>query len=97
MGTTQRHPRGRRGGMREFRVWREDEGDFDAWSTTADTAEWAAEEWAEHEDWSSAEYDIVSGRDEPVVCVRDVGTGEVTRWRVSGEAIPSYSAREATP
>lgn len=56
--------------------------------------EHAAELWAHWEDSHSAEYSIVCGRVEPVVEVRDP-KGNLTRWTVSGESVPSYHARHA--
>lgn len=55
------------------------------------SAEEAAEKWADHDDCASSEYDIVSGDSEPIVLVRDAD-GVITRWRVTGEAVPSYHA-----
>ena len=56
-------------------------------------AETAAEKWAEREDSESAEYSIVGGRETPVVNVRGPD-GSVTRWIISGEAVPKYYASE---
>lgn len=53
----------------------------------------AALAWAQREDWSSAEYRIVSGKATPTVCVQSE-TGEVQRFQVSGEAVPHYSAKQ---
>ena len=58
-------------------------------------AEEAAERWAKDDDCHSAEYSIVSGSDAEVV-VED-HAGNVTRWKVSGEGVPTYSAEEITP
>ena len=58
-------------------------------------AEMAATEWAEKNDRDSAEYHIVGGHD-ATVNVRDLETDEVTRYTVSGEAVPQYTAREIT-
>jgi hypothetical protein len=51
----------------------------------------AAEAWAKHEDWSSADYSIASGRHTYVVHVQGP-EGEVRRFRVSGEAVTHYTA-----
>jgi hypothetical protein len=56
-------------------------------------AEAAARRWGERQDWSSAEYNIVSERSMPVVHVQDP-EGKVTRWRVSGYSVPIYTATE---
>jgi len=53
----------------------------------------AAEQRAEQEDWSSAEYAIVAQRSEPVVVVRHPD-GSERRFRVTGEAMPVYCATE---
>lgn len=86
-----------------WRVWRSDrpDGEEEAntyperprWTTrrladAQDAAEWWAEEW----DQDSAEYAIVAQRDEPVVTVEDLKTGERSHWRVQGEAVPQYRA-----
>lgn len=57
-------------------------------------AEAAAEKWAERED-QNGDYLIVGQRSTPTVEVRD-GTGEITRWQVSGEAVPAYYAKAVT-
>ena len=81
--------------MSRYRVWQD--GDDEKWGSVIDTldAEMAAEEWAERDDSDSAEYHIVGGRD-ITVNVRDLETDEVTRYTVSGEAVPQYTAREIT-
>lgn len=78
-----------------FRVWCEEQGDTedDARDVHALTHEDAAEEWAEQSDLDSAEYSIVKGGD-VTVHVRRVGEDSHKTFVVSGEAVPSYSARE---
>lgn len=49
--------------------------------------------WAEWHDISGAEYDIAGQNKTVRVLVRDLSTDEVVHWDVSGEAVPSYSAR----
>jgi hypothetical protein len=50
----------------------------------------AVERWAERDDAGSAEYRIASGKSAKVyVCDPN---GNVTRWTVSGERVPQYSA-----
>lgn len=80
----------------KFEVWCEEAGqpEEDAGVFYASDAEEAAERWAEDDDISSADYSIVSQRSEPVVSVRDCRDGEVKLFRVTGEAVPSYSASE---
>jgi len=81
---------------REFAVWCPDYGEEreDAWQCQAFDAEQAAEQWAEWSDWSSADYTIVAGRDEPEVLVLEAGATTPVRFVVTGEAVPSYRARE---
>jgi hypothetical protein len=80
--------------MADFIVWNPDNGDAeDGKMFVAYTAEEAAEKWAAREDSWGAEYNIVSGRSEPIVIVRDEA-GNETQFKVSGEAVPSYYARE---
>lgn len=49
--------------------------------------------WAEDDDCDSAEYRIVGGTD-VVVAVREVASGVLTQWSVTGESVPAYLARE---
>ncbi len=58
----------------------------------ASDARAAAENWAHEDDHSSAEYRIVGGQD-ATVCVKAVDSDKVQRFIVSGEAVPSYTAR----
>ena len=51
----------------------------------------AAIAWAQRSDWSSADYRIAGGKIAPIVHVQS-DAGEVKRFRVSGEAVPYYSA-----
>lgn len=51
----------------------------------------AAEIWAELVDAHGAEYAIVGGRDEPIVCV-EASDGELVRYQLYGESVPSYRA-----
>ena len=53
----------------------------------------AAEAWAQSQDWHGADYLIVGGKITPTVHVMGP-TGEVQRFEVSGEAVPSYRARQ---
>jgi len=80
--------------MAKFIVWNPESGGAeDGKMFVAYDAEEAAEKWAEREDSWGAEYLIVSGRDEPVVHVRDE-EGHETYFKVSGESVPAYYARE---
>lgn len=74
-------------------VWSADSGEDDAREIYATDESDAAEKWAEREDLNSAEYSIVRGNS-VTVCVRGTVAGAVTRFDVSGESVPSYSARE---
>jgi len=77
-------------------VWCEEQGESedDAETFYAMDAEDAAKEWAETDDCYSAEYMIVAQKWEPVVSVMDRRDGEIKRFCVTGEAVPSYSASE---
>ena len=79
-----------------FLVWCEEQGESedDAETFYAMDAEDAAKEWAETDDCYSAEYMIVAQKWEPVVSVMDRRDGEIKRFCVTGEAVPSYSASE---
>lgn len=59
------------------------------WARDAETA---AEKWAEDDDCSSADYLIVGG-DPARVKLVNVATGEAFEFRVTGEAVPTYSAQ----
>lgn len=78
----------------EWLVWSPDYGgtEEDAIPLRASRPEGAAELWAERSDRMSADYSIVGGTDATVL-VRAVGTQETFRYLVSGETVPSYSAR----
>ena len=82
-----------------WRVWCPDEGETaeDARTFYGRGADDAAEKWAEDDDSQSTEYRIVSGKREPVVCVQSVEGGDVLRFSVAGESVPSYTAREIEP
>lgn len=54
----------------------------------------AAEKWAEEADSNSAEYEILGGA-HTIVLVRELGTEKESRFRVTGESEPVYTAREA--
>lgn len=81
-----------------FLVWCEEQGatEDDAETIHAHDAEDAAEKWADRDDRSSAEYLIVAQKWEPTVTVKDQRDGEMKRFIVTGEAVPSYSATEVT-
>ena len=78
-----------------YLVWcpEHDELEVDAKPIRANDAEEAVTEWADQYDVRTAEYPIVGGRDEPTVHAR-APDGTVTRWQVTGESVPHYSARE---
>jgi hypothetical protein len=77
-----------------FLVWRPDdqETEEDARTFHARDAEEAAERWAEEDDQASADYAIVGGSSADLT-VRGPD-GALTRWTVTGEAVPEYHARE---
>lgn len=79
--------------MKTFLVWCPEMGSEreDAPEIEANDAKSAAEAWAEKEDWYSAEYSIVSGRETPVVCVAEEGRPE-RQFMVRGESVPYYYA-----
>ncbi len=57
-------------------------------------AEFAAEKWAERFD-SDTDYALLGG-DEEIIIVRKKGETKETSFRVSGEAVPKYTATEIT-
>jgi len=83
--------------MADWLVWCPDEGDRQEEARRFrdhDTPEEAAADWAQRRDWDSADYSIVGGRSEPVVLVAPAdGSAEPVRLRVTGEAVPHYTAR----
>jgi hypothetical protein len=63
----------------------------DEWSTVrAASAELAAQRAAEKYD--QEDYYLMRTNGEVTIVVRDPRDGGVTRWRCTGEAVPSYSA-----
>ena len=88
-----------------WRVWRSDcpGGEDEALTFAEAPGRWrhrrladardAAEQWGEDVDCDSAEYAIVAQRDEPVVTVEDLKTGERSHWQVEGESVAEYRAR----
>ena len=79
--------------MSRYLVWNEDESRDDAREISHSSAEWAAEEWAEKDDYNSAEYSIANGST-VIVSVEDVETGKVERFKIRGEYEPAYYAYE---
>lgn len=78
--------------MQMFQVWREDDPSHVS-KINAFDAEEAAKEWARVDDWNSAEYAIVGGREEPTLVVQSADN-IVRRFTVTGESVPHYMARE---
>jgi hypothetical protein len=83
-------------------MWCEEYGESegDAIKGTADTWEGPREmasRWAEWHDMNGAEYDIAGKNKTVRVSVKDCTTGATTVWDVTGESVPHYSARSATP
>jgi hypothetical protein len=77
--------------MKTYKVYHEYYGD-DPQEFQAYDHESAAEKWAEDYD-NGGDYTIVGQRDEPVVKVEGPD-GSIKFFKVSGEAVPLYSARE---
>lgn len=79
-----------------YMVWCEENGEVepDAEPIRANDAEEAAKEWGEQDD-SRGDYDIVRGNDATVRVRGPDGT--LTRWRITGESVPEYHARELPP
>lgn len=87
--------------QRKFLMWCEDRGETetDAIKGTADTWEGPREmatRWAEWVDVNSAEYAIAGENKTIRVSVKDCATGTVTEWDVTGESVPTYTARSVT-
>lgn len=74
-----------------WKVWAHEEGEESSRIYRALCAVEAVEKWAEEEDYKSAEYSIVGGREQPVVCVRGKD-GEVEQYQVRGRTVPEYFA-----
>jgi hypothetical protein len=67
--------------------------DDDHWKIIyARDAESAAVKIAEYDDYNSGDFSIGSGNHEAIALVRQSGSDEIERWRVSGEMVPSYRA-----
>lgn len=83
--------------MSKYKVWCPEHGcdADDGLEVEAMSPGIAAELWAEEEDCLSAEYTIASG-DTVEVCVMDLASGEVSRWSVTGEAVPHYTAHKCS-
>lgn len=77
-----------------YMMWRPEnaETEADAKKIHGTSPEDAIERWADRDD-ADGDYCIVNGS-EATVMVKD-SVGVVTRWVVSGEAVPTYTAREA--
>lgn len=78
----------------QWNVWEDEQTREWGRTVRASDAQAAAEEWAAAEDWDGAEFAIVGQRREPTVNVAAVGSDDVQRFVVSGEAVPEYTARE---
>jgi hypothetical protein len=78
---------------RLYAVWLDEEGqDADGdWKTMAYDSEFAALEWAEEYDRNNYEYGIAGG-ETVIAIVRDIESGETTRYVISAENEPSYYA-----
>lgn len=83
-----------------FLVWRPDDGESEADATEvrAWDAEEAAEDFCEQDDSDSAEYYCAKGNECLVaVKMKDGDDGFVHHFKVTGEYVPQYSAREVEP
>jgi hypothetical protein len=74
-----------------WEVWEVDDKREYAHVVYAETAEVAAEKWAEWFDWSSGDYPIVGG-EETFVCAARKDDPGIVHLAVSGESVPSYRA-----
>jgi len=78
--------------VQEYHVWMENESEQECGDPIeADSADEAAELWAEEVD-RQAGLEIAKEKDSPRVCVKDLSTGTIARYEVIGELLPSYSA-----
>ena len=85
----------------KFLMWSPEYGETEDDAIKGTAAEWEgpqemAARWAEWHDIYSAEYDIVGKSKTVAVKVKDCASGCTTEWHVTGEAVPSYSARAMT-
>ncbi len=82
--------------MNRYMVWEPAAGGIEdsADEVNAPDAGTAARGWADEEDFESAEYAIASGIP-LLVMVRDMDTGELTEWIVSGKTVRVYTAVQA--
>lgn len=74
-----------------FEVRNAEFGEDDWEEVRAAAPEYAAETWADRSD-SDGDYGIISGS-EVTLDVRDAD-GVITKWKVTGEAVPQYTATE---
>ena len=79
--------------MGRYMVWEPAAGGLEdsADEVNAADAGTAAKDWADNEDFESAEYAIASGIP-ALLMVRDLDTGELTEWVVSGKTVRVYTA-----
>lgn len=77
-------------------AWRDDETEGEAREVSAFDAEEAAEDFAEVTDAEDCDYSIMGNGDGVVLCVKRalVSDAPVERYRVFGEAVPQYNARQ---
>lgn len=78
-----------------FRVWCPEDGEIEEDGVIFDqsSAFDSACFYARWDDRESAEYRVAKG-DEITVLVKDLQTGEISKWRVTGETVPSYWAEQ---
>jgi hypothetical protein len=74
-------------------VWDPDQSTIeDARTIYAHDADWAVTDWAEQDDNDSAEYSIAKGTATIVHVQLKDGSGDVHKYRVTGEYEPNYHA-----
>jgi hypothetical protein len=78
--------------MNEYHIWLANQTEADCGDPIeADCPDEAAEIWAEEVD-RQAGFEIAKQKDKPVVCVKDLETGDILKYEVLGELIPIYDA-----
>ena len=73
----------------EFCMEEEDAKEIDAMS-----AREAAEEFTEYAEYDAAEFRVASSLQDAIVHVKTKGYSDITSFKVEGEFVPVYTARE---
>ena len=76
--------------MINFKCWHGDLTEDDGFIVGDLTSQWAAEEYVKQYEEGAAEFPVASGRESKIVHVRDMRTGELSKWEVIGETVPQY-------